>query len=327
MTPALSSPTTQYKYVFGPVYSRRLGRSLGVNHVPYKTCTYSCIYCQLGRTTNFTTTRRSFYEPSEVVNEVYEFISRSGDAVDYVTLVPNGEPLLDKNVGLIMRGIRGFSRKPIAVLTNASLLFLEDARRDLLEADFVSVKVDALRENTWRGVNRPCSSLSLQRVLEGIAEFARIFRGKLVTETMLVDGYNTAVEELELIADFVKTLDPWKAYISIPIRPPAEPYATSPRPEVLVEAYLVFSGKLGESRVELLNLPEPPEFRVHGDPATWLLNLVSVHPLRLEYALKALKDAVEKPEDLLHRLELEGKIHVVVFEGKEFIVRAYGQVL
>ncbi|MEM1623504.1 MAG: radical SAM protein [Sulfolobales archaeon] len=322
----MDSPTVRYKYVFGPVYSRRLGRSLGVNHVPYKTCTYSCVYCQLGRTTSFTTTRRSFYEPSEVVNEVREFISRSGDVIDYVTLVPSGEPLLDKNVGLIIAGIRRFSRKPVAVLTNASLLFLEDARRDLLEADLVSVKVDAARENTWRSVNRPCLSLSLQRVLEGIAEFARVFRGRLVTETMLVDGYNTAIEELELIADFVKTLNPWKAYISIPVRPPAEPYATPPRPEVLVEAYLVFSGKLGESKVELLNSLEPPEYRVHDDPTTWLLNLVSVHPLRLEYALKALKGVVEKPEDLLRRLELGGKIHVVVFEGKEFIVRAYRQV-
>lgn len=322
----MSSFPSRYKYVFGPVYSRRLGRSLGVNHVPYKVCTYSCIYCQLGRTTSCAITRRPFYEPREIINEVFRFINEAENAVDYVTFVPEGEPLLDRNIGLMIMEIRRFSRKPIAVLTNASLLFLEDARKDLLEVDFVSVKVDAIRENTWRNVNRPCLNLSLRRVLDGIVEFAREFRGRLATETMLVNGYNTATEELELIADFIKTLNPWKAYISIPVRPPAEPYAVPPRPEVLVEAYLTFSGRLGESRVELLNLPEPPEFRVHGDPETWLLNLVSVHPLRLEYALKALKDVVENPEDLVHKLSLEEKVRVVVFEGKEFIVRTYKQV-
>ncbi|MEZ0394096.1 MAG: radical SAM protein [Desulfurococcaceae archaeon] len=314
----------RYRYVFGPVRSRRLGRSLGVNHVPYKTCTYSCIYCQLGRTTNLIVERKRFHDPREVVEEVCSFLSESGEPVDYVTLVPDGEPLLDRDVGLIIAGAKECSGKPVAVLTNASLLFLEDARQDLLGADFVSVKVDAVREATWRRVNRPHPRLELGKVLEGIAEFAKEFRGMLTTETMLVSGFNTAAEEVEAVASFIKELNPARAYVAVPIRPPAEPYAKQPTPEELVTAYSIFSRKLGEGRVELLNMPEPPEFKARGDPESWLLSVVSVHPLRLDYALKALEGAVEKPAEFLGKLVSKGEVRLVEYGGSTFVVRTYG---
>lgn len=299
-----------------------MGRSLGVNNIPYKTCTYSCIYCQLGRTVSLTVERRFFYDPEDIIGEVVRFIGEAGSQVDYITFVPDGEPLLDRGLGREIRGIKERVQTPVAVLTNTSLLFYEDVRSDLLDADLVSLKVDAVTEGVWRRVNRPHPSLNLARILEGAREFARAFKGKLITETMLVEGFNTSTEEMSLIAELVRELNPWKAYLAIPIRPPAESYVKPPPPGKLVEAYVSFSSKLG-TRVELLNIPEPPELAVHGDAEKWLLNLVSVHPLRLEYAIEALSGAAEEPENLLERLVEEGEIEIVTYLDNKFVVRAW----
>jgi len=317
----VSMPT--FKHVFGPVMSRRLGRSLGINNIPYKTCTYSCIYCQLGRTRNLSIERRAFYSPEEVVSEVSEFINNVDEKVDYVTFVPDGEPLLDIRIGQEIAEIKKSVSKPIAVLTNASLLFREDVRKDLLDADLVSVKIDALTEDTWKKVNRPHPGLKLADILKGIKEFAGMFKGKLVTETMLVNEFNTSPEELKLIVDFIRDLEPWRAYIAIPVRPPAEVYAKPPPPERLVEAYTLFADKLGEDHVELLNLPEPPELSVYGNPEVWLLNLVSVHPLRLSHAVRVLEKVVDDPEGLIRKLIDKHEISVVTFADEKFIVRRF----
>lgn len=314
-----------FKHVFGPVRSRRLGRSLGVNNVPYKTCTYSCIYCQLGRTTNLTVERRTFYNLESTVSEVSEFIGSVSEDVDYVTFVPDGEPLLDINIGREIFEIKNRVPKPVAVLTNASLLFREDAREDLLNADFVSVKIDVLKEGTWKIVNRPHPDLKLTDILEGVEEFAKIFKGKLTTETMLVNDFNTNLDELRVIASFIRSLNPWKVYVAIPVRPPAEAYVKPPTPEKLVEIYALFADKLGEDRVELLNLPEPPEFYVYGDPENWLLNLVSVHPMRLNHALIVLEKTVKDPESFIRRLAERCEISLVNFAGEEFIVRRFSR--
>ncbi|RLF19159.1 MAG: radical SAM protein, partial [Thermoprotei archaeon] len=167
--------------VFGPVKSRRLGSSLGVNNIPYKFCTYSCVYCQLGATRSLTTQRRSFYKPEEIVRQVEEFLRKAQVKVDYVSFVPDGEPTLDVNLKIEIEMLKERVGKPIAVLTNSSLLWMEDVRSSLYEADFVSIKVDSVSEDVWRRVNRPHSSLKLERILEGILEFSRSYRGKLVT--------------------------------------------------------------------------------------------------------------------------------------------------
>jgi len=217
-----------FRYVFGPVTSRRLGRSLGVNNVPYKTCSYSCVYCQLGRTTDLTVERRSFYDWRDIVREVVEFTSRYGEVVDYVTLVPDGEPTLDANLGKVIEAVKAEVGVKVAVLTNASLLWLGEVRVDLSSADLVSVKVDAVDEVRWRRVNRPHPSLSLGRVLEGVLEFSESYGGTLISETMLVHGLNTDPESYRAIASYLSRLSPRRAYLAVPVRPPAEDYAKPP---------------------------------------------------------------------------------------------------
>jgi len=210
--------------VFGPVPSRRLGRSLGINNIPYKTCTYSCVYCQLGRTTHMLIRRRRFYKPKEILTEVerkVEELRLKGERIDYLTFVPGGEPTLDANLGreiLLLKRI-GI---PIAIITNASLLWKHDVRESLLEVDLISLKIDAVSQNLWKKVNRPHKNLQLNDILHGIKEFTKIFDGTIISETMLIDGINYG-EELKRIVDYLGKLDKLDAaYIAAPTRPPAE---------------------------------------------------------------------------------------------------------
>ena len=312
-------------FAFGPVPSRRLGRSLGVNNVPYKTCSYSCVYCQLGRTTNLTVERRCFYDWRSVVGSVAEALRELRGGVDYVTFVPDGEPTLDACIGREIAEIRERLGARVAVLTNASLLQLEEVGGDLARAEYVSVKVDAASEEVWRRVNRPHPSLKLEKVLEGALEFAKGFKGALASETMLVRGLNTEPRELERVAELLKELRPAKSYIAVPVRPPAEPYAKPPSGRELVEAYAIFAEALGPGRVELLSAPEPPRFEARGDPAEWLLAVASVHPLRYEHAVKALAKLAEKPEEVIEGLVRNGLLLKVPYMGEVFLVRNFGR--
>lgn len=299
--------------IFGPVPSRRLGLSLGVNNIPPKICSYSCVYCQVGRTITLSIERRPFYDPREIAQEVGEAARRT--SFDYVTFVPDGEPTLDSNLGLEAKLVRDESDRPIAVITNSSLIWLEDVYRDLLEFDYVSVKLDAVSYDVWRRLNRPHPDLKLDAILDSLVRLAKERRSTLTTETMLVDLMNTDSKELEGIADVLADIRPEKAYIATPIRPPAELWVRPPGEEKLVEAYRSFSTRLGEDNVELLNVPEPPDFVVLGEPEDYVLRTTMVHPLRLEYAERIL------PEGNLHKLVEEGLLATVEYEGEMFVVR------
>jgi wyosine [tRNA(Phe)-imidazoG37] synthetase (radical SAM superfamily) len=177
---------------FGPVPSRRLGRSLGINNIPPKICTYACVYCQLGRTIKMRVERAAFYEPEEILRDVrgkVEKARRAGEAIDYLTFVPDGEPTLDLNLGRAIDLLKPLGIK-IAVITNSSLMWHEDSREALMQADWVSLKVDAVREDIWRRVDRPHGTLQLASIQDGILGFAKTYTGHLVTETMLVEGIN-----------------------------------------------------------------------------------------------------------------------------------------
>lgn len=310
-----------FRYVFGPVASRRLGKSLGLNNIPYKTCTYSCVYCQLGKTVYQTVSRKAFYKPGEVVEDVLKFLTDITKDVDYVSFVPSGEPTLDINLGLEIEEIKRFKNIKIAVFTNSSLLFLDNVREDLMKADLVSIKIDCVREDTWRKLNRPHYELKLGEVLNGVKIFAKEFKGILLTETMVVEGINTNVDEAEDTVRFIKELNPLKAYLSIPVRPPAEPYAKPPPKEELQDIYLIFTKILGRDRVELLDKLEPNIFKIYGNPEEWLLNTVAVHPLKLDYALEILRNSVEDPQMFLDNLVKKGLIKIVLFLDTKFIVR------
>jgi wyosine [tRNA(Phe)-imidazoG37] synthetase (radical SAM superfamily) len=274
---------------FGPVPSRRLGRSLGINHIPPKVCTYSCAYCQLGRTVRMSVTRRPFYDLAVVEAAVRDQIAAargSGEAIDYLAFVPDGEPTLDANLGRLIRALRTFEI-PIAVITNGSLLGDPQVRENLSEADWVSVKMDAVREDCWRKIDRPHGSLDLDSILEGAQRFAATFTGDFLTETMLLGEVNDGEEELGATARFLEELRPEVAYLSIPTRPPAESWARAPAEGSLARAYEIFHERL--PRVELLSGYEGDAFASSGDAKRDLLSITAVHPMRESAVLRTLE--------------------------------------
>ena len=306
-------------FAFGPVPSRRLGRSLGINNIPPKTCSYSCVYCQLGRTSQLIANRQAFYKPKEIFKEVRrkvdEAISRN-EKIDYLTFVPDGEPTLDINLGKEISLLRQIGI-PIAVLTNASLLWREDVREDLLEADLVSLKVDSVNQALWMKINRPHKSLSLDKILDGIIDFAEAFRGTIISETMLIDMIEYD-DELRKIAGFLGELAGLeKAYIAVPTRPPTEKWVKPAKEETLNLAYQIFSERLGDERVEYLIDYEGNAFAFTGNVKEDLLAITAVHPMRKEAVEEFLKKAnaewrvVEEllHENLLVELEYEGKLY------------------
>ncbi len=311
-----------YKYVFGPVPSRRLGRSLGVNNIPYKHCTYSCVYCQVGRTSNLTIRRRSFYAPKDIVAEVKARIREVGeDNIDYVSIVPDGEPTLDINLGTLIRILKREVHAPIAVFTNASLLHLEVVRADLSEADLVSVKVDAVDVNTWRAVNRPCLGLRLNDVLNGIRDFSREFKGTLITETMLVKGVNDSRSALERIASFLSEVNALTNYIMIPTRPPAETWATPPSLGKILMAYDIFKAKLGEGKVKYINYLEGADFIFRKNVKEEILAVLRVHSIAVELAREFLKRLNLDPEEVIGELLRSGAVELRTYMGRDYLVR------
>lgn len=306
--------------VFGPVPSRRLGRSLGINNIPPKTCSYSCVYCQLGRTDKMLIQRSGFFSAQEVQAVVGERIRKSdedGEPIEFLTFVPDGEPTLDANLGESLRALRS-TGKPTAVITNASLLWMPEVRDALQEANWVSLKVDSVHEATWRRIDRPHKGLSLNRILDGVLAFARTFRGHLATETMLVRGINDSSSELQDIAAFIGSLNPATAYILAPTRPPAEHWVELPTISARVEAHEEFSRRV--RHVELLAEYEGNAFAANPDVEQNILDTTSVHPMREE----AVKHVLEKSGanwNVVEQLVAKGLVDELQYHGHVFYVR------
>jgi len=309
-------------YTFGPVPSRRLGKSLGINNIPPKVCTYSCVYCQVGRTTRMQVDRRSFFDPEKIVREVKTRLAKaqeSGEGVDYLTFVPDGEPTLDADLG---RGIALLKplNLPIGVITNGTLLWRKDVREDLSRADWVSVKADAVETRCWHKINRPHNSLKLAIILEGMCAFAKQFKGKLATETLLVNGVNERSERIRETADFVGRLKPEKAYLSIPTRPPAEKWVKSPSAACLNQAYLTFAEKI--PRVEYLIGDEGNAFGFTGDVEKDILSITAVHPMK-KAAVEILLSRAGAAWKLMDRLVEQGRLEAVEYQGDLFFLRKF----
>jgi wyosine [tRNA(Phe)-imidazoG37] synthetase (radical SAM superfamily) len=236
------------KMIYGPVPSRRLGISLGVDIVPYKTCTYDCIYCQLGQTTNQTTQRESFVWVDSVIKEIKEVIDQNSD-IDYITFSGSGEPTLNQDIGEMIGRVKSLTQIPVAVLTNGSLLWDKMVREDLAQADLVIPSVDAVSEKIFQNVNRPIEGLKVKEILEGIKEFCKGFKGKIYLEIMLVKNINDSEEEIKKINRFVKNLRIDEIQLNTVVRPPGDPGARPLNQEELNKVKGLFDPKL---KVEMI---------------------------------------------------------------------------
>ncbi len=306
--------------VFGPVPSRRLGQSLGINNIPPKVCSYSCIYCQLGRTAEMQIERREFYSPDEILQAArakLEQAEKKNETIDYITFVADGEPTLDIHLAREIELLAPLGIK-IAVITNASLIHHDDVRQALTKADWVSLKMDAVRPDIWRRIDRPHKSLNLKDILNGTLEFAALFKGELVTETMLVRNFNDSESCLRETAGFVARLKPSMACLSIPTRPPAVKTVLPPDENAVNQAFQIFCEKI--EHVEYLIGYEGNAFAFTGNAEADLLSITAVHPMR-EEAIAAFLQKADAGWDLVNRLINEKKMIRLSFENHNFYMR------
>jgi wyosine [tRNA(Phe)-imidazoG37] synthetase (radical SAM superfamily) len=306
--------------VFGPVPSRRLGRSLGINTLSGKTCTYNCVYCQVGATTHCSIRRKAFLDPEELLNCVthrIKLLTEQGVQIDYISFVSNGEPTLDLRLAEEIRLLRACGHR-IAVFTNASLLWRDDVKEDLLLAEYVSVKIDTVREATWRLINRPHRRLRFPAILASISEFTRSFGGVLTTETMLVKDINDTVDEVRAVAHYLASLRRGKSYFAIPVRPPAERFAQVPDPERLAEISDFAGNNVPDA--EMLFSSGGAGFEGTGSVEEELLGILSVHPMRQEEAERFVRNKGGGLETL-HQMVRKELIRTADFGGKRFYVR------
>ncbi|HHJ98997.1 MAG TPA: radical SAM protein [Actinobacteria bacterium] len=303
------------RHVYGPVPSRRLGRSLGVDLVPYKTCTYDCVYCQLGRTTDLTVERRAHVDVDAVLDEI-ECALGSGQRLHYITLAGSGESTLDLGIGDIIAGIKGFSDVPLAVLTNGSLLWMAEVREALMGADLVIPSLDAGDRSWFYRVNRPHPSIDFEVMVSGIEAFTRAFAGEVWLEVMLLAGATGTPDEVASIADRVRRIAPDRVQLNTAWRPPAEA-SVRPLPNVRLERFAsAFPGV-----VDIV--AERPEHLSEGTGAAGIkdediLSLVSRRPCTLEDIADGLGAHVAEVLKHLDALRTAGRITAAAREGRIF---------
>jgi len=264
--------------------------------------------------------RQAFYGVDDLAREVKEKVNelkKRETRIDYLSFVPDGEPTLDINLGKNIELLSPLDIK-IAVITNGSLLTLKDVREDLHKADLVSLKIDAVTRENWLRINRPHNSLDPKAILEGMLEFKGIFKGEILTETMLLKGMNDSYEEIKKIAEFLTLLQPAKSYISIPTRPTAVKRILPASDQALNLAYQVFKEHL--PNIEYLIGYGGNEFGFSGNIKEDLLGITSVHPMREEAVREYLKKAGADWR-VITSLIKRGSLIELEYQGKKFYVR------
>jgi len=302
---------------FGPIPSRRLGFSLGINHIPVKHCSYACTYCQAGPTRPLEIKRQAFFPVDDIVAAVAQKVAESekkGQPINYLSFVPDGEPTLDKNLAQEIEALRRFDI-PIAVISNASLINDPAVIDALCRADWVSLKVDSVVEATWRKINRPFGKLQLASILAGIRAFRTIYNGTLVTETMLLQGINDDAEHLRAVVSYLATVRPDITYLSIPIRPPTDAEIKVPTPDASQQAYDIFSRQL-PTTVALYDLEEPA-FISTGSLREDILSITAVHPMR-EGPLRKMVAKAAGDWSVVEEMVREGQLMELVYNGERF---------
>jgi wyosine [tRNA(Phe)-imidazoG37] synthetase (radical SAM superfamily) len=304
------------RYVFGPVPSRRLGRSLGIDPLPLKTCNWNCVYCQLGRTAPLTGGRGNYAPAGLIVEEVHKALEvrRSGE-VDWMTFVGSGEPTLHEGLGWMIREVKALTDIPVAVITNGSLLYRPEVREELSSADAVLPSLDAGTDSLFRTINRPHPAFTFERLVDGLVEFRRGYRGELWIEVMVVKNLNDGEAALKDLAAVLSRIEPNEVHISLPLRPPAEAWVEPADEGGLARAEEI----LGSAARILPPIPEGVDLPESKDLVEAVIGVISRHPMEEEEMVRALERW--SPGDVCHvlgQLGASGRAQVVTSFGQRF---------
>jgi len=304
------------KFVFGPVPSRRLGQSLGIDPVPFKTCNWNCVYCQLGRTAPFSLERKEYVSPTEILKQVQEALnSHVHGEIDWITFVGSGETCLHSQLGWMIKAVKQETDIPVAVITNGSLLYLPEVRLELQAADAVMPSLDATSERLYQKINRPHHSLTFKKLLGGLRDFRAEYEGRLWVEVMLIKGLNDGASDLQALSDVLEDLHADEIHLLLPTRPPTEAWV-EPSDEAACRQALLIMGKRARLIAETNGTIDlSGEFDVAGS----LVSILTRHPMRESQLLSALKKWVPgNEEQTLKDLQNSGHIQVVQRHGQRF---------
>ncbi len=309
-----------YKYIYGPVPSRRLGRSLGVDLVPFKTCTYDCIYCQLGQTTNKTTERRDYVPIDDVMKELKDKLD-SGMVCDYISLAGSGEPTLHAGIGDLIGQIKTITNIPVAVITNGSLLYLPEVREALMSADLVLPSLDVGDEQLFQYVNRPHGSLSFDQTVNGVIDFSRNFTGQIWLEVLLLGGVTGIQSEVEKIASLVKLIQPTKVQLNTVYRPPAEETAFPLTVEQLLALKNTFP--VDVDIIGNLKQPETPVSEIRAVTDDVVIALLSRRPCTIVDIASGLGMHVNEVIKRMEKLVESDKVNCIVTRKRNYYTKRH----
>ncbi len=294
-----------YRHLYGPVPSRRLGRSLGVDLVPHKVCTYDCIYCQIGKTTQKTLKRDEYVPASEILQEIETFLTEK-QPIDHLSLGGSGEPTLYSKIRTIIDGIQALTVLPVAVITNGSLLYNKEVREDLLRADIVLPSLDAVSAEVFEKINRPGAGLSVEEVLQGLIEFRDVYRGQIWLEILFCKGVNDSESELLRMKEVIERIRPDLIHLNTVVRPPSEKWV-SPLASKEMEKFRQFFGRRASIISDFDRHMSPPaEIEIRER----ILSILKRRPLSLSDLSNNMGLSPDELEKSLRPLLEEGRVRV-----------------
>jgi len=294
----------QNRYLYGPVPSRRLGRSLGIDIVPHKVCTLDCIYCQLGGTTQKTIERKDYVDIEAVLAELKERLAQ-GLKADYITISGSGEPTLNSRLGELIDGIKKITDIPVAILTNGTLLYLQDVRADCAKADVVLPSLDAGDKQAFQKVNRPHKEISIEKLISGLCAFRNEYAGQIWLEVFFVEGVNTDAEQIAKIRDVIERIRPDKVQLNTAVRPTAEPNVKA----VEVEKLQSIASQLGEKCEVVADFLPRHRGQHIASKAEDVLSMLKRRPCSLSDICSGLDINSNEALKYIGRLQQQGVIH------------------
>ena len=299
--------------IFGPVPSRRLGFSLGIDTVPYKTCSLDCIYCQLGKTTNKIIERREYISCEGILPEIEEILKQK-KKIDYITFSGSGEPTLNSGIKTMINNIKKLTSIPIAVLTNGTLLFQPKTREELMEADLVIPSLDAVSEEVFKKVNRPYHSLKIDKIIDGLSDFSQEFKGEIWLEIMVVKGINDSPQEIKRMAEAIEKIKLDKIQLNTVVRPPVEEFAQPVNSEDLKK----ITRTLGEKCEIIAEFKRPNQEFYREDIEKGILTMVKRRPVTLLDISRSSGIHQNEAIKYLNILKKEDQILTKVHRGKRY---------
>ncbi len=301
------------KYIYGPVPSRRLGLSLGIDVIPYKVCSFNCIYCQLGHTTNLTTKLNEYTPVEDILKDVLDFLKKDGKA-DHLTLGGSGEPTLNSRIDYIIDTLKKMSKIPVTVLTNGSLLFIEKVRRAISRSDIVLPTFSSVNQDTFVKIHRPYPTLKIEQIIKGLCDFRREFPGRIWLEIMLIKDINTTPEEIEGLRKVIKKIKPDRIHLNTVVRPPSEEYA---RP-ITIDELQKIKEFIGEGCEVIARFKKKGKTRYLEDTKNTILGMIRRRPVTLDDILDALIIHRNEALKYLDELIAEKKIQIAEHGNKKY---------